>query len=371
MTLLDSWPTLPPGAWVRPPRRSMPFPLEAEGVRVFSRARHGLWHGVRALGLRPGDEILVPAYHHGSEVEALTRSDLECRFYDGWSRLEPIEEELERLVGERTRALYLIHYLGFPQDVGTWRRWADERGLLLIEDAAQAWLAETAEGPVGSLGDLAVFCLYKTYGVPDGAAAIAKVDLPTPEAPAGGGVVRAGKRHAVWLAGRWPGPVPGPRGRGRYDPERDFALGDPGTGASRVSLGLLQRLADPATAEDRRRRFATLASALGDLLPEPFRDRLPGASPYVFPIEVDHREAAIAALEAAGVRAMNLWSVPHPALPDEGFPRAAALRRRVIGLPVHQEIRPRDLSSIIRATLQARKSGTKVPQESVERRRKD
>ncbi|MGH2982051.1 MAG: DegT/DnrJ/EryC1/StrS family aminotransferase, partial [Solirubrobacterales bacterium] len=94
--------------------------------------------------------MLVPAYHHGSDVGALVEAGLRCRFYDAGERLEPDPAELEGLLGGRTRALYLIHHLGFAQDAPRWRRWCDERGLLLIEDAAMAWPAELDGRPLGS-----------------------------------------------------------------------------------------------------------------------------------------------------------------------------------------------------------------------------
>src|SRR5215216_1209594 len=177
VTRLNAWPPLPPSVYIRRPGR-LPFPLQEQSCRLFALGRHALWHGVRALGLEPGDGILVPAYHHGSEVEALTRAGLTASFYGGSDALEPIESELDGLVEPRTRALLLIHYLGFPQDLARWRRWCDERGMFLIEDAAQAWLARDDDRPVGSVGDLAMFCLYKTYGLPDGAALVSRRPIP-------------------------------------------------------------------------------------------------------------------------------------------------------------------------------------------------
>ena len=123
MKRLTATPPLPPGVYRRPPIVPNPFPLSEEQCRLFARARHGLWHAVRVLGLQAGDEVLVPAYHHGSEIEALTQAGLLCRFYGSGSRLEPDEADLAELIGPRTRALYLIHYLGFPQDVRHWRAW--------------------------------------------------------------------------------------------------------------------------------------------------------------------------------------------------------------------------------------------------------
>jgi hypothetical protein len=59
--------------------------------------------------------------------------------------------------GSEFRALYLTHFLGFPQHAERWRAWLDRRGLLLIEDEAQAWLATQNGRPAGSIGDPAVF----------------------------------------------------------------------------------------------------------------------------------------------------------------------------------------------------------------------
>src|SRR5919198_5232679 len=199
---LPAWPPLPPAVWLQPLRGELPFPLEDPRCRLFSRGRHGLWLGLRTLGLAPGDAVLAPAYHHGSEIEVLARLGLECRFYGLTQRLEPDEEQLQSLLGPAVRALQLVHYLGHPQDAARWRRWCDERGLLLIEDAAMAWLAETPNGPVGMHGDIAIYCLYKSFGLPDGAALLSR---EAPEAPRARGAwqLRAvAGLHAAWLVQR-------------------------------------------------------------------------------------------------------------------------------------------------------------------------
>ena len=60
-----------------------------------------------------------------------------------------------------------------------------------------------------------------------------------------------------------------------------------------------------------------------------------------------------------GVRAVNLWSVPHPTLEVTEFPGAAILRTGMLLLPLHQELRPSDLDRIVSA---ARASlGTPAP----------
>jgi DegT/DnrJ/EryC1/StrS aminotransferase family len=357
-TRLNVWAPLPPDVYFRRPRQTLPFPLEEAGCRLVAWARHGIWHGVRQLGLVDGDAVLVPAYNHGSEIEALLRAGIRCLFYELDEDLRPRPTSLEALRDERTRALYLTHFLGFPQDASRWRTWCDERGLLLIEDAAQAWLATDGGRPVGSLGDLAVFCLYKTFGLPEGAAVHQR-------GPAGPGVrpdPRPGvsellRRNARWLSSRsgtvatareWIRRTPPPE-----RPGEDFALRDPQTGPWALTPFVLRRVADAAVATRRRRNFELLLDALGALVPRPFADVPPGASPFAFPIEVDDKRYVMSSLVAERIIPIDLWAVSHPAMPQGRFAEAERRRARTLGLPVHQHLRPGDLRRIARVTIAA------------------
>jgi dTDP-4-amino-4,6-dideoxygalactose transaminase/CelD/BcsL family acetyltransferase involved in cellulose biosynthesis len=358
MNRLTATPPLPPGVYHRTPIALRAFPLAEEECRLFARARHGLWHALRALRLQAGDEVLVPAYHHGSEIEALTRVGLVCRFYGRGTRLEPTEAELAELLGPRTRALYLIHYLGFPQDARHWRSWCDGRGLLLLEDVAQSWFALSGGRPLGSFGDAALFCLYKTIGLPDGGAVVLRaapqepwvsansVDAPT-------GMKRAARRHADWLLARqsFLGGVGGHLLKMRtVGAEQDFALGDVNLPPSRLTQYLLPRLADEQHIVPRRRtNYRLLLEALAEFTTPPFNELPEGAVPYAFPLETPDKMGLLRRLETAGIRAFNLWSTPHPVLPAADFPDAARRRAHVIGLPVHQELQLADVKRIVTA----------------------
>jgi len=359
---LSVWPPLPPGAYLRRQAAELPFPLREPNCAVFHEARHGLWQGARAL-LRSGDRVLVPAYHHGSEVEALARAGARIEFYEGTDRLEPDETELEALLrGPGARALHLTHYLGFPQDAARWRAWCDARGLLLFEDAAQAWLSVRAGRPAGSWGDLAIFSLYKTVGVPDGGAVVVRTGRLGPAGRTRLRPLELASRHWAWAAAQVPaaGQLAASlaavvrRRRDRAsggDPE--FALGDPTEPPARVTPGLLGRLLDPDPAERRRRNYAALLERLAGAVPPPF-DRLdPGASPFVLPVRFGDKAGALEWLSAQGVSGLDLWSRPHPLLPVERFPAAAARRGTLVGLPVHQELTPRQLERVAEAAASA------------------
>jgi dTDP-4-amino-4,6-dideoxygalactose transaminase len=358
---LSVWPPLSPAAYLRRADTELPFPLREPNCAVFYEARQGLWHGARAL-LRPGDRVLVPAYHHGSEVEALARAGLVIEFYEGTDTLTPDEAELEALLRPDVRALHLTHYLGFPQDAPRWRAWCDERGRLLFEDAAQAWLATRDGRPVGTWGDLAIFSLYKTFGVPDGGAVVTRSVQVAPSRAPRLRPLELASRHWAWVGAQVPGAGAAAGGvtaamrrrrtaRVAVDPE--FALNDPTEPPARVTPFLLRRLVDPTAAEARRRNYARLLDRFREAVPPPF-DRLdPGASPFAFPARFGDKAAALERLAAQGVVGLDMWSMPHPLLPAERFPAAAARRRSVIGLPVHQELGSPQLERISRAAAAA------------------
>ena len=338
--------------YLRRPVDRLPFPLEESGCRLLAWARHGIWHGVKRLGLAPGDEILAPAYHHGSEIEALVAAGLVCRFYDAGPDLAPDEASLDRLLGPRVRALHLTHYLGFPQDAQRWRHWCDERGLLLVEDAAQAWLAAVDGRPVGTSGHVAIFCLYKTFGLPEGAVSVQDAPPRATHLDRRLGAVELARRHAMWLAGRsglaYAAAAPFRRPTD-YDVVRDFELRDPSSTPWRSTCFLLRRLCREDAAQRRRSNYATLLEAAAALVPAPFDHLAAGASPFAFPLETDRSAQLLEQLGRRGIRGLALWSVPHPSLPVHEFPEAARRRERTIALPVHQELRTADVAHIAEA----------------------
>lgn len=356
MPFLNVSPPLPWDVYARRPAASLPFPFHEGHVGLFARARQGLFEALRRLGLGSGDVALVPAYHHGSEVEAYVRKGMELRYYDASADLAPDPAELEARFDPSVRILHLIHYLGFAQDIGRWRAWCDRRGVHLVEDAAQGWLGVLGGRPLGAWGDLSLFSVYKTVGVPDGGAVILRGTLLLPSNRRGPGIRSLALKHGAWLAGRW-GPLGALWARRRrsdgYVAGKDFDLGSPGRAAKSVTSFLIPRLVASAVAEKRVRNYRRLLAELGAWVPDPFRRDPLGLSPYAFPVFVADKVRSAAALLRQGIRAINTWSIPHPTLPVDAFPGAAHRRSGVLLLPVHQELRSGDLDRIVSAAREA------------------
>jgi dTDP-4-amino-4,6-dideoxygalactose transaminase len=349
-SVIDVYPPLNPVVVTRPRAKRLPFPLDDRRCRLYMQARQGLWWGLKGLGIRPGDEFLVPAYHHGSEIEVLVRAGVRCRFYDSCVGFEPDQSELEALLTKRVRALYIIHPLGFAQASSRWRRWCDDHDLMLLEDGAQAWLSTDDGEPVGIHADLALFCLYKAFGLPDGGAVYSREFAGEPPTVASGGMRGLGLHVAKWAAqrsGRAAALVERISQDARFElPEFDFALTAVDEQAARMTRLLLRRLVDLDAPQRRRANFRYLADALPDLRSPAFADLPSGSSPLVFPVEVDDKPALVERLRRSGIRNSQMWTVPHPVVTPDDYPGAKALRARLVGLPVHQELRREDLARI-------------------------
>jgi dTDP-4-amino-4,6-dideoxygalactose transaminase len=125
---------------------------------------------VLALGIGPGDEVVLPslsfvsaaamvALHGGTPVFADVRSvdDL---------TIDPAE--VERLITPRTKAVVAMHYGGFPADLPALAALCAAKRIALIEDAAHAPIVETAGGMLGTVGDIGCFSFFATKNITTG-----------------------------------------------------------------------------------------------------------------------------------------------------------------------------------------------------------
>jgi dTDP-4-amino-4,6-dideoxygalactose transaminase len=61
---------------------------------------------------------------------------------------------------------------------------------------------------------------------------------------------------------------------------------------------------------------------------------------------VDDKRGLVARLERRGIVQTRMWTVPHPALDAAAHPTATRLRDRLVGIPVHQDLRPDDVEHV-------------------------
>ncbi|MFZ5471546.1 MAG: DegT/DnrJ/EryC1/StrS family aminotransferase [Myxococcota bacterium] len=349
-------PTLWPSQLWPKRQQVRPFPLGHPGLWTTYLARNAVHRAVRALGLA-GSEVVVPAYHHGVEVEALLAAGALVRFARLNARAELDLDDVERRIGPRTRALYVIHYAGFPQPLGALVELARRHHLALLEDCALALFSHDGERPLGSVGEAAIFCFYKTLPVPhggalllrrtdaeEGASSRAPPLLSTLSSTTGsllmsvegqlgraGTVVRNALRQVAGPARRRALKAAVPVGTQTLDLRvLDVRM-------SRLTRWLLGQCDAGEVVRRRRENWSTLHRHLG---PErtPWPTLPVGVCPLFYGLRVRDRDEALAKLRERGVQAIDFWRIGHPSVPKGLCAVTDSLRREVIELPCHQDL---------------------------------
>jgi dTDP-4-amino-4,6-dideoxygalactose transaminase len=116
---------------------------------------------LRALGVRPGDEVIVPANSFVATAEAVTLTGARPRLVD----VDPVThlltaEIVERNLSPRTRCVIPVHLYGRTVDLAPVLELTRERGIAVLEDACQAHGAVYRDRRVGSIGDAGCFSFY-------------------------------------------------------------------------------------------------------------------------------------------------------------------------------------------------------------------
>src|SRR3954462_13403040 len=115
----------------------------------------------RAAGIRPGDEVIVPAHTFIASALGLVHAGAVPVFCDvdrGTGLIDPVAAE--SAVSARTTAILAVHLYGQMADMDAIGAVARRNGLIVLEDAAQAHGARYREGRAGSFGAAAAFSFY-------------------------------------------------------------------------------------------------------------------------------------------------------------------------------------------------------------------
>jgi dTDP-4-amino-4,6-dideoxygalactose transaminase len=132
---------------------------------------------LKALGMEPGSEVIVPSLTFGSTATAVVHQGGVPVFADIDRELYTLDHlDLERCVTEETFAVMPVHLYGHPAEMDEIRDFADAHDLYVIEDAAQAHGAAYKQQKVGSIGDVGCFSFYATKNITTGEGGIVTTD---------------------------------------------------------------------------------------------------------------------------------------------------------------------------------------------------
>ncbi len=140
-----------------------------EAIAVNS-ATAGLHLALEAIGIGPGDEVIVPDFTFTATAEVVRYLGGEPVFVDVDPHTLNITPALaEAAVTPRTKAIVIVHFAGLPCDVPGFMRLAARRGLRIIEDSAHALPARVGGAMVGTHGtDAVVFSFYANKTITTG-----------------------------------------------------------------------------------------------------------------------------------------------------------------------------------------------------------
>lgn len=134
---------------------------EAKDCVGVANGGDALYLALRALDVGPGDEVVVPAMTFVATVDAVARVGAKPVLVDstpGTVLLDP--KQAEAAVTSRTKAILPVHLHGEPAHLAPLLDLCADRGIALVEDAAQAQGARYKGRRVGSFGQLAGFSFY-------------------------------------------------------------------------------------------------------------------------------------------------------------------------------------------------------------------
>ena len=293
-----------------------------------------------ALGIGPGDEVVVPAMTWFSTGEAVTTRGARAVFAD----VDPVTRGLSPAtvaphLTPRTRAVIAVHLYGHPCDAAGLRARCDERGLYLVEDCAQAHGARIGGRPVGNFGHAATYSFFptKNLGALGDGGAVACADAALAEAVRLRAHHGQARRHRHVLCGR----------NSRLDALQARVLS--------LKLPHLERWVAERNALAAR-YTAALAEVPGLTLPAHPADPRDRHAWHLYVVRAERRDRLRAALAAADVATAVHYPTPlhlQPAYAEgaapPSLPVSEAIGRTALSLPFYPGLPEAHLARVVAA----------------------
>ncbi|MDR7396816.1 MAG: DegT/DnrJ/EryC1/StrS family aminotransferase [Armatimonadota bacterium] len=328
------------GEWVERFEAAFAAYVQVPHAVATSSGTAGLEVLLEALGVGPGDEVVVPAFTFAATANAVVHRGARPVFVDidpVTFNLDPssVEDALRR--HPRVRGIVAVHLYGLPAAVDVLAELADRHGVWLVEDAAQAHGAALRGRRVGGFGVAAVFSFYPTKNMTTGEGGMVVARDP-----------QLARRVRLLVHQGQSGPY-------RYEVVgHNYRMTDL---AAALGLGQLEKLDERNAA--RRRNAQTLTEVLRDL-----PGILPPTEPegyfhvyHQYTVRARRRDELSRHLRARGVETRVYYPEPVPhtepyrrlGYTPGGWPQAERASGEVLSLPVHPALTEGDLRRVVDA----------------------
>lgn len=153
--------------------------LNAPSVLLTHSCTAALEMAAMLCDLRHGDEVIMPSFTFVSTANAVVLRGATPVFVDIHPETLCVDPDaVEAAITPKTKAIFSVHYAGFPADIESLVALARAHDLFLIEDAAQALGSTYKEQQAGTFGDAATFSFHETKNVISGEGGALVVNRP-------------------------------------------------------------------------------------------------------------------------------------------------------------------------------------------------
>ncbi|TXJ04142.1 MAG: DegT/DnrJ/EryC1/StrS family aminotransferase [Aeromicrobium sp.] len=318
--------------------------LDGRDVVAVNSGTAGLHLGLLAAGIGPGDEVIVPSFTFAATANSVALTGATPVFADIDAETYTLNPaSVQEMLSARTKGIMPVHLYGHPADLPALALIADQQGVSIFEDAAQAHGAEIAGKRVGTFGEFAMFSLYPTKNMTSGE----------------GGMISCGNagvaRNARLL-----------RNQGM---ERQYENETIGFNARMTDLhaaiGREQLKKLPTWNEQRRSNAAFLSEHLkGVSVPLVRENAVHVFHQYTIRVLEDRDGFAAALREEYLIGSGVYYPIPNHELPslrqfakDADLPNTKQAASEALSLPVHPSLTERDLERIVTAVNTLAKAG--------------
>lgn len=297
--------------------------------------------GMLALGIGPGDEVIVPSFTFAASANSVAITGATPVFVDiepDFFSIDP--SAVKSAIGPKTKAVIAVHLYGHPGLMADLKSICDSAGIFLVEDAAQAHLAVFDGTPVGSWGAVAAFSFYPTKNMTTGEGGMSVTGDD--------GIARRLRLlRNQGMDRRYENEIPG------YNNRMTEV-------AAAIGLVQLEKLA--GWTKKRQSNAAFLAKNLkGVVVPKVHPLASHAYHQYTIKVEGHNRNEFAAELKKLGVDSDVYYPAPVHRLPAYGLTHSLEVTERVtkscLSIPVHQKLSKSDLVRIVDSVNQVAKAG--------------
>lgn len=366
--IVNSRPLYQPIANKHPNNNIDLYPFNGDRFITYYLARYAIGNIIKTLGLTQDDEVLLPSYNCGVEIDAfLNNCASKLNYYNVKKNFEVDYEDIINKLTINTKVILVTHYFGFPQKIKKIKDLCQQKKIYLIEDCAHAFLSNTDDVNLGSYGDVSIFSFRKSIPVPDGGLLLInneKLTLRYEQQKPNEFVTNyiCADRHLegidnyayklfytikyspIFARRYWYRFIHKftknkliflihPESYKYYNEISKWSMSD-------KSVEIMKSIDYEVIKERRRNNFILLLEYFKDcgVVDLPLKSLPNGICPLIFPLYVNNRDFIHRSMKKLKYSGHDWWKTFHPDVQWENFPDALYMKENLYGLPIHQDL---------------------------------